>query len=63
MEDALPSRHTLVDLHRLQTRSPAHSLTKGLWHIKQCLCFCSYSFSGFGQLFDRVVMPLYTIAV
>ena len=28
----MPLRHTLVDLHRLQTRSPTHSLTKGLWH-------------------------------
>ncbi len=63
MDDAVPTRHTLVDLHRLQTRSPAHSLTKGLWHIRQHLCFCSYSRSGFGLPFDRMLMPLYTIAV
>ncbi len=63
MDDAVPSRHTLVDLHRLQMRSPAHSLTKGLRHTRQRLCFCSYSRSGFGLLFDRVFMPLYTIAV
>ncbi len=54
--DALPSRHTLVDLHRLHTRSPAHSLTKGLWHIRHRLCFCSYSRSGFSLCFDRILI-------